>query len=200
MKKLVCFFLLRFNSPLYIQSICLSLGHLDCVKTLQIYNNSLIIQRLFEIVDPNMSEFNDRVIQIASYYGVSKPADFAKKTGFSHQTASNYLKGSRVPNAEALFIIKQSFDISAEWLLSGEGEMIKGGNNNNDLQIIYKSDPKDAEIIAGKDALIETQKDLINSLKQQIKHPVSSETESMGVHSAQSVGIAHGTPTQKSTK
>lgn len=70
-----------------------------------------------------MNSFNERIAQVADYFGVAKPSDFAKKTGFSHQVASNYLKGERTPTVEALMNIKQTFDIDANWLLTGEGNM-----------------------------------------------------------------------------
>lgn len=70
-----------------------------------------------------MNEFNKRILEVAEYYGITKPVDFAKKTGFSHQVSSNYLKGERTPTAEALLKIKQTFDINADWLLTGQGTM-----------------------------------------------------------------------------
>lgn len=73
-----------------------------------------------------MNEFSVRINQIADFYGVKRPADFAKKAGFSHQTSSNYLSGKRIPTADSLKSIKQTFDqINAGWLLTGEGEMLK---------------------------------------------------------------------------
>ena len=39
-----------------------------------------------------MSDIFKRLLKVAEYYNVTKPSEFAKKTGFSHQTASNYLK------------------------------------------------------------------------------------------------------------
>ena len=78
-----------------------------------------------------MNCFNERIAQIADYFGVAKPSDFAKKTGFSHQVASNYLKGERTPTVEALMKIKQTFDVDANWLLTGEGEMHTSFNNTS---------------------------------------------------------------------
>lgn len=71
-----------------------------------------------------MSELTDRINAIAEFYSIRRPAEFAKRTGFSHQTASNYLSGDRKPNAEALIKIKQAFDkVDMNWLLTGENEM-----------------------------------------------------------------------------
>ncbi|UAB85012.1 transcriptional regulator [Zunongwangia sp. SCSIO 43204] len=71
-----------------------------------------------------MGDINSRLIELADKYNISKASEFAEKTGFNHQTASNYLKGRRTPNAEALAVIKQKFDnIDLNWLITGEGEM-----------------------------------------------------------------------------
>lgn len=138
-----------------------------------------------------MNEINKRIIQVADYYRVDKPADFAKKTGFSHQVASNYLKGTRIPNTEALCIIKQKFDISADWLLTGEGEMLKKemGKCAVITEIVYKPDPRDAEILASNKDTIEIQKKLISSLEQRIKELESGSFYSKysGFHTVQSV-------------
>lgn len=135
-----------------------------------------------------MSVFNDRILQIAEYYNIVKPADFAKMTGFSHQVASNYLKGTRVPNAEALYVIKQTFDISAEWLLTGEGDMLVNKESSKST-VIYKNDPRDIELIEANKELINTQKELITSLKQRIneleRRPM--RTSNVGLHSAHTV-------------
>lgn len=72
-----------------------------------------------------MNEFSERLKQVFDYKGFTKYSEFAEKTGIGHQTVSNYLKGNRKPDAEQLKKIKQAFgDIDAEWLLTGEGNMI----------------------------------------------------------------------------
>lgn len=73
-----------------------------------------------------MSDIYERVEQLADYYRVSKPSEFAKITGFSHQVATNYLKGKRNPTREALTTIMEVFpEINSDWLLTGRGEMLK---------------------------------------------------------------------------
>lgn len=73
-----------------------------------------------------MSEIYERVEQLADYYKVSKPSEFAKITGFSHQVATNYLKGKRNPTTEALTTIIKAFPgLNSDWLLSGLGSMLK---------------------------------------------------------------------------
>lgn len=151
-----------------------------------------------------MNELNKRLIEIADYYGVARPADFAKRTGFSHQTASNYLKGERIPNAEALCVIKRSFDISADWLLTGEGEMMLHEQQQQagaEPVIIYKSDPKDIEIIASKNAIIKRDAQLIENLELRIKD-LESKLLSLtpGLDSARSVDTTPGIDMQHTHK
>lgn len=84
-----------------------------------------------------MSDFNERIIQIADYYGVKKASEFAKKTGFSHQVASNYLKSTKNPSVEALKRIQLCFDkINPGWLLTGSGDMVLS-DNNLDADSVY---------------------------------------------------------------
>ena len=72
-----------------------------------------------------MGDICSRLNDIAKHYNLSKYSDFAKTTGLSHQSASNYLKGKQKPDIDKLSIIKQSFDIiSSDWLLTGRGEML----------------------------------------------------------------------------
>lgn len=86
-----------------------------------------------------MHELNNRIILIAKHFGLEKYSDFAKKTGLSHQTVSNYMKGKQKPDAEKLGKIQQSFDsINALWLLTGKGEMLiseKKNNSNPELEL-----------------------------------------------------------------
>lgn len=71
-----------------------------------------------------MGDINSRLAEYAEKYGVNKPSVFAEKTGFNHQTASNYLNGRRKPNADALAEIKRTFEkINLDWLITGLGEM-----------------------------------------------------------------------------
>jgi transcriptional regulator with XRE-family HTH domain len=116
-----------------------------------------------------MNEFNERIIQIADYYSVTRASDFSRKTGFSHQTASNYLKGSRIPTAESLKIIKQVFDlINAEWLLTGKGEMIR---TEQTVKNVYCPDciNKDKLILDLQSKLIKCQEETIQIIKSQSK-------------------------------
>ena len=87
-------------------------------------------------------ELTYRLNQIFKHYKMSKYSEFAEKTGLSHQVSSNYLKGKQKPDAEKLSKIIQSFDeINAEWLITGNGEMIKkddNGLNDEEKNVLNK--------------------------------------------------------------
>ena len=109
-----------------------------------------------------MSELSERLNKIAEYYNLNNYSDFAKKTGLSHQTASNYLKGKQKPDAEKLAKIKQSFEsVNGDWLLTGEGDMLKSDSEYN------KNPIQDQPILSNEDVkkLIETNKTLSSTLE-----------------------------------
>lgn len=103
---------------------------------------------MFDIFQ-QMSDIFFRLNKVAEYHGIKKPSEFSKKTGISHQSASNYLKGERTPTAEALSMIVKSLPlVDLTWLLTGEGEMLKPDNNINQDGTInnYKSKFKSGDI------------------------------------------------------
>lgn len=82
------------------------------------YNQCIVI---------TMETINDRMQQIADYFCEGNKAAFAKKTGVAPTSISNYLGKQRAskPSADLLEKIVNSLEIDADWLLSGEGSMIK---------------------------------------------------------------------------
>lgn len=100
------------------------------------------LKNLFKFLDKIliMSNINNRLNLIKEHYGINSYAEFAKHTGLSHQSSSNYLKGKQKPDIEKLAVIIQSFDeINAHWLLTGKGNMfIETDLNNVSLEEIIK--------------------------------------------------------------
>lgn len=106
---------------LIVSTICF-IWLINCLTNVQSLFDS---PNIYRIILPKMSDFFTRLSQLAEYYGVTKPSEFAKKTGFSHQTASNYLKGDRTPTLDAITKIQQAFEsLSLEWLIDGKGNML----------------------------------------------------------------------------
>lgn len=52
--------------------------------------------------------------------------DFAERCGIPYRSMYNYVRGEREPNLEALSRISQTFNVDLNWLISGEGEILKG--------------------------------------------------------------------------
>lgn len=52
----------------------------------------------------------------------------ADKSGVSYRSWQNYLSGLREPNAEALQLIGTHLGVSLDWLLTGEGSMLRDTN------------------------------------------------------------------------
>jgi phage repressor protein C with HTH and peptisase S24 domain len=68
-----------------------------------------------------MSNFVDRLKSLVDEHAGGKVTIFAKKAGIYPGTFDNYLKG-RLPQAEQLLYIRQTYGVSIDWLLTGEGE------------------------------------------------------------------------------
>ena len=48
--------------------------------------------------------------------------EFAKELGISQSQLSKYERGVAAPPADILFLVKQRFRVSIDWLLTGQGE------------------------------------------------------------------------------
>ena len=68
--------------------------------------------------------------QLAEYYGISKNVDFARYFGLSEPTAFNRMKTGYIDFEE---IYERCPDISADWLLSGDGPMLR---SERDRQLV----------------------------------------------------------------
>lgn len=64
----------------------------------------------------------------------SSETQFAKMIGANQKTINQQFKGERSLSLDTIIGVLSSFeDISAEWLLRGEGEMYKSENKNNNI-------------------------------------------------------------------
>lgn len=81
-------------------------------------------------------DIKDRVIQFIDYKGISKNS-FEKSIGAS----KSYLNNTKSISAEVVSnIVRVYSDISVDWLLTGEGEMLKTGNEVDRIEpehVIY---------------------------------------------------------------
>ena len=86
---------------------------------------------------------------VREYLKLSKK-DFSHNIGISPNAYTNYITGKRIIPTDVAIKIKQLYDISIDWLLTGKGNMkldvsdekknINNGNNFGQNNIIYNGD------------------------------------------------------------
>ncbi|WP_303019797.1 helix-turn-helix domain-containing protein [Parabacteroides goldsteinii] len=94
-----------------------------------------------------------------------------KETTVSRVSVENYLSGKQSPSIEKATIIAQYFNISVNWLLTGEGEMcrtavqssMQGKENFTVSKEVWEVIKKQADSLTRKDKQID---DLISMLKK----------------------------------
>lgn len=62
---------------------------------------------------------------------------FAKELDITEQSYNNYFKGSRTLPLEKVILIKQLFNVSTDWLLTGAGEMSTDVEPQAETNLIY---------------------------------------------------------------
>lgn len=116
---------------------------------------------------------NGRISQIIDYYGLSR-YKFSKETGISEAVLLNIYKGKNKPGFEFLEKLLHKYEaINANWLLTGEGEMlrsdpIKVGEIDQDLLTVRNEElpPGPCRQCYSKDAIIAAQQETIDALKE----------------------------------
>ena len=86
-----------------------------------------------------MGNISSRLQRLVDLKCTGKSTIFAKKAGIPISSFSNYIKG-RTPSCEALFLIRETFSVNINWLLTGKGEMFEAeaaaqGDTQEDLDI-----------------------------------------------------------------
>lgn len=106
-----------------------------------------------------MEELVKRINEVREHYKLSGRA-LAIKLDMKYTTINNYLNGTKDPSAEFLMRLKSTFlDISADWLLAGEGSMFKS-NKPSDEEITKELANAKVQMLV-KDGIIKELKDMI---------------------------------------
>ena len=103
-----------------------------------------------------------------------KPAEFAKILGINSTSVYNYLSGtSKAPMSFIVLFLESFPDVSAEWLIRGEGEMMKPTKQSHYLEMAARVN---GTYMAGEDTNPQTWQDAfallnekINQLSSQLK-------------------------------
>lgn len=105
---------------------------------------------------------------LVSHYTNGNKAQFANILGVSAQTISAWIARSTL---DAELVFTKCSEVSAEWLLTGNGSMLRNERPAQLVEpiVIYKSDPKDAALTAAKDEIIAAKDMIISTLQDRIK-------------------------------
>lgn len=97
------------------------------------------------------TSFTDRINHLMTFYELNSN-EMAKQVGGSRTKIYNAINGKTTPGFETLEAILETFpDVSAEWLMRGQGEMLKSGMislsevetivmENKAIKALYKSE------------------------------------------------------------
>ena len=111
----------------------------------------------------------NRIKQYLDYKGIRVGA-FEKVVGMSNGSFASQLKHNKTIGVDKLEnILKKYTDIDVEWLLTGEGDMIKL-NTLRETGEVYKKTEKVTEHEINYKELAEARKETIESLRKIIQH------------------------------
>lgn len=116
-----------------------------------------IIQRIAEIITSKVFSENS----------------FAKQIGSNQRTINQQLRGDRKLSLDTVCNVISSFgDISAEWLLRGEGNMNKSEEKNSDIHIMYETSRKQILLRDERIRDLEIELELANTRCEELKKEV----------------------------
>lgn len=107
---------------------------------------------------------SDRVKQYIDYKGISK-YKFCKDLGFSNKFLDN---SSNMGTDKACKILHHYPEVNAQWLLTGEGEMLKSGSSGGGNEEVLAENARLKERVKSLEEMKQLQQELITSLKQQL--------------------------------
>lgn len=107
-----------------------------------------------------------RIIHLINFYGLSTRG-FALKCGMNQPTLDRMLKGINALNLNCVSsILLCCPEVSAEWLLRGEGEMLKQDMSTKELERISKL----TNVVESLQDVIDAKNGTISDLQERIKH------------------------------
>ncbi len=106
-----------------------------------------------------------RIQQLINFYGLSTRG-FAIKCGMNQPTLDRMLKGINALNLNCVSsILVCCPEVSAEWLLRGEGEMLKQDTSSKELERINKL----TNVAESLQDVIDAKNSVISDLQERIK-------------------------------
>lgn len=133
-----------------------------------------------------VSEFSKRLIAALDHArvpaGRGRRTSMAKMFGVSTESVRKWLMGESMPETKRLPEIAKRLGVNANWLLSGEGQMVGGAANENNA--IYQ--------VARYQQLINA----LDSLPDHLKNPVADDLERL----VSTIAASHITQEEKVRK
>lgn len=113
-----------------------------------------------------------RIAEIITSKGFSENS-FAKQIGSNQRTINQQLRGDRKLSLDTVCNVINSFgDISAEWLLRGEGSMNKSEEKSSDIHIMYETSRKQILLRDERIRDLEIELELANTRCEELKKEV----------------------------
>lgn len=113
-----------------------------------------------------------RIAEIITSKGFSENS-FAKQIGSNQRTINQQLRGVRKLSLDTVCNVINSFgDISAEWLLRGEGSMNKSEEKTSDIHIMYETSLKQILLRDKRIRDLEIELELANTRCEELKKEV----------------------------
>ena len=128
-----------------------------------------------------MDGFSDRISAVIEALGMKKTA-FAERLNVSQAFVSQLCSGTSNPSDRTISDICREFNVSEEWLRTGEGEMFKPRSRNEELyEFLHKvenSDPGSlqAQLLTVMARLTDEQWEVL----AQVAHEFVKETKKAG--------------------
>jgi len=108
-----------------------------------------------------ISPIKERILQFIEYKGIAK-TDFCKKTGISYANMKGKSLFSEIGGGQIGEIISTFPQISAEWLLTGKGEMLKSDSLEVKKEVISSAEERVDRLLS----IIESQQEVIKNLSE----------------------------------
>ena len=122
---------------------------------------------------------NERIKALRKYKGLTQ-TEFGEVIGVKGNTVTTYETGTRIPSDAVILSICREFNVSEEWLRTGEGEMFKPLSHGEELiefaTKVAKGDPGNirARILSVMARLTDEQGEVLAQIAREFAVPAGS--------------------------
>lgn len=99
-----------------------------------------------------MNTINERIKEIRKIFANNSNVDFANMLGSKPNTTSNYVRNGYNVGRGVASKIAETFNVSIEWLLTGDGEMLRENSKevtrsveNNNIEVFLREQLKEKD-------------------------------------------------------